>query len=146
MLLKIASPINIEKVVRACGPNFLRWMPWKMVCLRYWRGTFVAVQWVWVGLCMNYESLLIAKDMFECVNERYWRLSIILQNYLLSTEGVPSNKWRGWLVERGVQTSLAPLMLVRDSISLTDWCWERNSPDLVGITSTPRKNLRAPYP
>ena len=77
---------------------------------------------------MNWDNLFTANEISGRVKETYCRLPMILRNSVLSTFVVPSSNLRDCVVERGVETSLAPLMLVFDSNSRMYLCCERNSP------------------
>ena len=113
-----------------------------MVCFKYRMSRLVSVQWFVVGLCINCESFFTANEIFGCVKERYWRLPMILQNSELSTATMPSTSWRDWVVERGMETSFALLILVWAKSSWTYLCCERNNPARVGITSIPKKKMK----
>ena len=102
----------------------------------------VVVQWFVVDLCINYESLLTAKEISGRVKEMYWRLPMILWNSDLSTAAVPSTSWRDWVVERGVETSFSLLILMWSKSSRTYLCCERNNHVRVGITSIPKKKMK----
>ena len=115
-----------------------------MVCFKYRRSRLVAIQWFVVDLCINYESLFTANEIFGRVKERYRMLPMILQNFELSIVAVPSTSWRDWVVERGVETSFPLLILVWYKSSRTYLCYEINNPARVGMTSIPKQKWRKP--
>ena len=104
----------------------------------------IVVQLFVVGLCINWECLLIANEMSGLDKEKYWSLPIILRKLELSTEALPSINLRNWVIDRAVETSFAPLMLVCAKRSRTYLCCNRNKHPVVGITSTPKKRWREP--
>ncbi|KAA8549388.1 hypothetical protein F0562_001072 [Nyssa sinensis] len=72
----------------------------------------VAVQWVWVGRCINWESLFTEKLISGRVKDKYCKAPITLRYSVESTDDEPSASFRETDVERGVVTSLAPSILV----------------------------------
>ena len=97
-------------------------MPWKIVCFKYQSNRFAAVKCVVVGLCINWDSLLTAKEMSGWVRDKYCRAPIILLYSLLSTEDVPLRSLSTVVVDNGVITALAPCIFSFINKSLMYLC------------------------
>ena len=71
-----------------------------MVCLRYRRRRLTAYQWMLVGRCINWESLLTVKVMSGLVRDKYCKASTVLLYKVASGRGSPSKAER--LVEEAI--------------------------------------------
>ena len=85
------SLIGIGKAPRRVDAEPFSKRPWEIVCLRYLRILFTACHWVVVGLCINWQTWLIANDKSGRVFERYCREPIVLWNRVRSGKIAPSN-------------------------------------------------------
>lgn len=139
----LPAQLASEYVIKVGLLFLVRWIPWKTACFKY-KSLFFAVQWFVVGFFINWGNLLIANEMSGQVKDKYCNLPIIFQNYVLSTARMPSLSFIVWLVERKVETCLAPLIFVFERRSCIYLCWDKKRYTLVGITSTPRKKCRMP--
>lgn len=110
-ILNVSNLVDIT-VSLNIGLLFFMWIPWKMVFWRFRRRCLVVVQCITVGLCMHWESLLMAKEMSRRINERYWRMPIMQCYSVLSTTVVPYAKWSEVLVDWVLETSFEPSIIV----------------------------------
>ena len=67
-----------------------------------------------------------------------------LRNSVLLVDEVPSTNLRNVVVDNGVETSLAPIILVLDNRSRIYLCSDKKNPDFVEITSIHKKKLGCP--
>ena len=71
-----------------------------------------------VGLCMNYESLLIANVVSGLVRQRYCKAPIIFLYSSIIVAVVPSDSLNETEVDSGVEDSLTPDIFVLSRISV----------------------------
>lgn len=139
---KFSTYSTLKYVVRVEFEILWIWILLKMVCLKYRGNLFAIAQSVVVGLCINWDNLFTAKEISRCVSGRYCKAPMILLNYVLSTEDVPSISLREVLVDSRLVTSFVPCMLVFVNKSLIYLCCDKKRHFVVA--SMPKKKCSWP--